>query len=190
MLPSEVEKIIRGFLPRRLRLGDQMCLAAIDMTSWDPDHYESARYTIASIREKSKTLRKIARRCPIPELAKPRAVVKKYELGKYVKEVIGLRGPRWSFSPAKAVFVSLRLWRRGVDVHKARAMTKAYEDALFRFVYQDKKCKRRLREYNRAVRENNRAAERYHRAIGIRNACRFNMDEAFNEIYGPNTFRV
>ena len=188
MLPSEVEKIIRGFLPRRLRLGDQMCLAAIDMTSWDPDHYESARYTIASIRKKSKTLRKIARRCPIPKFAKPRAVVKKYEVGKYIKEMIGPRGPRWAYNPLRAVFVSLRLWRRGVEVHKARKMTKAYENALFEFVYQGKKCKRRLREYNRAVRENNRAAERYHRAIGIRNACRFNMNEAFNEIYGTEAF--
>ena len=188
MLPTELEKIIRGFLPRRLRLCDQTCLAAIDMTSWDPDHYESARFTVASIRKKSKDLRKIARRCLIPKFAKPRAIIKKYELGKYVKEVIGLRGPRWSFSPAKAVFVSLRLWRRGVDVHKARAMTKAYENAVFGYIFQKKMCRRRLREYNRAVRASNRAAKRYHDAIGIRDACEFNMDETFNNVYGTDVF--
>ena len=140
MLPTEVEQIVHSFLPRRLRLCDQTCLAAIDTTSWDPDHNESARFTVAAIRKKSRDLREIARRCPIPEFAKPRAAVKKYELAKYVREVIGLRGPRWAFSPPKAVFVSLRLWRRGVAVSKARAMTKSYEKALFGYFDQQKKC--------------------------------------------------
>ena len=142
MLPKCLSALVMTFLPRRRTLGEKLCLAAVDLTAWDPDHQTCISRTMNCMMEDASDLTDIAFRCVLPRDVTARSIRNKMETVRLLEVMVGHECPHWSLCPDKPVFASLRLWRHGVEPHDAAMLMARFRNATVLLRNANTACKR------------------------------------------------
>lgn len=129
MLPKCLRELVMTFLPRRRTLHEKLCVAAVDLTAWDPDHTTCIGRTMNCMMEDADDLANIAFRCVLPRDVSARSLRNKLEMVRLLEVMVGHECPHWTLCPDKAVFGSLRLWRHGVEPRDAAMLIARFRDA-------------------------------------------------------------